>query len=168
LTVIPIWWQYLIALSLVVMVALILGIVLLVIYPSKKPKIAALWIFIGLLQITLWGFYAFPAVFNYFPSHTAFGLFLLTCGVFLYSFSQTETSNEKRILFIVSLLVLGCLELFVFINFYFTFPNVSQWNTMIDATSYIAFLGAAVSTFSCVIFVLLKSMNITLRSKISS
>ena len=121
-----------------------------------KSEITISWIAIGLLQIILWGFYLYPyAVFNYFPRQTTFGLFLLTCGVFLYSFSQTETSNEKRILFIVSLLLLGSLELYVFINFYFTFPNVSQWNTMIHATSYIAFLGAAVSTFSCVIFVLL-------------
>jgi hypothetical protein len=168
LTVIPIWCQYLSALSLVIITVFILGIVIFALYPSKKLKIAILWIAVGIMQITLWGLYAYPIVFNYFPSQTAFGIFLLTCGIFLYSLSQTETSNLKRILTILSLLFLGCVELFVFLNFYFSFPNTNQWNTMIDATSYIAFLVAAVSTFGCVIFVFLRSMNITLRSKISS
>ncbi len=145
-----------------------LGIIIFALYPSKKLKIAILWILVGIMQITLWGLYAYPIVFNYFPSQTAFGIFLLTCGIFFYSLSQTGASNLKRTLTMLSLLFLGCVELFVFINFYFTFPNINQWNTMIDATSYIAFLGAAVSTFSCVIFVFLKSVNITLRSKISS
>jgi uncharacterized membrane protein YesL len=122
-------------------------------YPSKRFRIATLWIATGLLQMTLWGFYAYPAVFNFFPSQTTFGLFLLTCGILLYSLSLRETSNAQKILTIISLLVLGCIELLIFTNFYLTFPNISQWNTMIDATSYIAFLIAAVSTLSCALLV---------------
>jgi hypothetical protein len=157
LTVIPIWGQYLTALSIVVMIVFIIGIVILALYPSKKFKIAAFWIATGLLQITLWGFYAYPAVFNFFPSQTAFGLFLLTCGLLLYSLSKREISNVQRILTIVSLLVLCCTELFIFTNFYLAFPNLSQWNTMIDATSYITFLVTAVSTLSCVILIFFRS-----------
>jgi hypothetical protein len=161
LTVIPIWWLYLSALSLVVMTVFILGIVIFGLYPSKKLKIAILWIAVGIMQITLWGLYAYPIVFNYFPSQTVFGIFLLTCGIFLYSLSQTEASNLKRMLTILSLLFLGCVELFVFINFYFTFPNINQWNTMIDATSYIAFLLAAAATLSCAILLVFRNRRLT-------
>ncbi len=56
MTIIPIWWQYLTALSIVVMIVFIIGIVILAMCPSKKFKIAAFWIATGLLQITLWGF----------------------------------------------------------------------------------------------------------------
>jgi hypothetical protein len=155
--VIPIWWQYLTALSIVVMIVFIIGIAILVMYPARKVKIAALWIATGLLQIILWGFYAYPAVFNFFPSQTAFGLFLLTCGLLLFSLSLREVSKVQRILTIMTLLFIGCIELLIFTNFYLAFPNLSQWNSMIDATSYIAFLIAAVSTLSCVILIFFRS-----------
>lgn len=154
MTVIPILWHYLGALSLVIMAVFILGIVILTLYPSKKLKVAVLWIAVGIIQITLWGLYAFPLVFNYFPSQTAFGIFLLTSGISLYCLNQAKRSKKERMLAAISLLVIGLTELFVFINFYFTFPNIKQWNTMIDATSYIAFLIAAISTFVCAIILL--------------
>jgi fucose 4-O-acetylase-like acetyltransferase len=151
------------------MIVFIIGIVILVMYPSKKFKVAALWIAAGLLQITLWGFYAYLAVFNFFPSQTAYGLFSLTCGLLLYSLNLRQTSNAQRILTIISLLVLGWIELLIFYNFYLAFPNVSQWNIMIDATSYIAFLIAAVLTLSCVILIFFRSRRqITSSSKNSS
>ena len=147
------------------MAVFIVGIIIFVLYPSKKQKIAILWIAVGIIQIILWGLYAYPIKFDYFPSQTVFGIFLLTSGIFLYSFSLIRTSNTKNLLTIISLLIIGCLELLAVINFYFAFPNLSEWNTLIDAWAYVAFLLASVSTFSCTIFVLLKSrMQLTFQN----
>ena len=150
-------WEYLRSFTWFIGIVMILGVIVLIAYPSQKIKVALLWIAVGLFQVVFSGFYAYPyGVFDYFPTEVAYGLFTLTCGVVLATFSIMKTQSPRRILGI-GFLILGCLELVAFLDFLFKFPNFGEWNILINATPYIAFLVAAVATLSCGILAFLKS-----------
>jgi hypothetical protein len=135
-----------------IILTLIIGLIVILINPFRKQKIAILWVAIGLIQIAFLGLVTYPYVFLYIQSEVAFGLLILTCGIFLFSFTIPRIPNARRIVGTTSLLLLGFLEIAVFIKFFLSFPDITKWNVMIDAISSIAFLVASVLTFTCGIF----------------
>ncbi len=164
-TVIPPGYQYLENFTLVILVALFLGAILWMIYPSQKNKIALFWVIIGIFQIFLSALYMLPYVFvfNLFPNAVVYGLFILTCGILLVTLN-VRFQKPRRLLGL-SFLILALMESIFFIDFYFKFPNLTAWNITINATPAISFLIATIITLSCAVFACWKSIKFSLPSR---
>ncbi len=142
-------WEYLHSFTWFMGPVMIVGGAVLLAYPSQRRKIAFFWSAIGFFQVLFSGFYSFPyALFVTFPNDVAFGLFVLTCGVVLYTFDAAKRKRKSSLasLFFV---ILGFVELFLFGDFSLNFPDFTTWNIWVNATPYYAFLAAGITTVSC-------------------
>ena len=139
----------------VTVIVMMAGCALLMLYPSQRNRVAWGWIAVGLFQVVLSGFWAYPyQLFVTFPIEAAYGLLTLTSGVVLATFGVLKMQNPRRILGI-GMILLGCMELVPFLDFYFRFPG--EWNIVLEYTPSVAFLLSAIVTLSCGVLVLLKS-----------
>jgi len=150
----PIMSLYIVYFTVIMLTLILAGLFFLGKCPSQYKKVALLWVIIGLAQIVLAGLIFYPYNIFVFPSITAFGLFTLTCGIIITTFSIMRTQSPR--IFSIGILLIGILELVAFFDFYFKFPDLSRWNDTIDATPYIAFLVASIVTLGCGILALWK------------
>ncbi len=130
-----------------------LGVAFLVIFPPQIRKVALFLVAIGLCQITVSAFAFFPSlspypVLNLFPNEVAIGLFTLTGGVLLTTFDVARTKKNRRAAS-AAFIVIGCVELLLFIDFASTFLDFATWNVWINATPALSFLMASLVTVFC-------------------
>ncbi len=151
-------WGYLQNFTMIIILTVIVGVVALVVYPRHGRKVASMWEGVGLFQVVFSSFYTyFPGVsggflnglfYLLFPNEAAIGLFTLTFGVVVATFGFHRETNPGKI-FRLSVMFLGLLKLVPFIYFSLKFPDINAWNVWVNATPYIAFLAAAITTLSC-------------------
>jgi hypothetical protein len=142
-------WGYLQTLTWITGLLIILGGVVLAVFPEQIRKIALLWGLVGFSQVVFSGFFLYPyEVFGFFPNEVAFGLFVLTSGVVLSTLDSLKAKKGSKPISVV-ILVLGFVELYFFIDFFNKFPDFTKWNITINATPYYALLAAALATIIC-------------------
>jgi hypothetical protein len=158
LSLIPPMWIYVQYLTWLTGIIIMAAIVAMLAYPFHYKKVALLLGITGLSQVIISGFLYYPYhIFIVFPYEVACGLFALTSGVVIVTYS----SIKKQVSRIVGLsfIVLGCFELIAIIN------NFLMIRVLIP--SHVAFLISAPITITCGAIISFKS-KVFLRSKISS
>ena len=146
------WWFLLFDILSILAVSVFLGGLLILRYRPKR-KIAILWGAVGLIHSFV------LIVIIYYPYQAIFGLIPLTSGVILATFDSIKMRRPRKILS-MGFFILGFLELLVFLDFYFRFPNFSMWNTQIAVYPFIAFLIAGITTIMCGILILMPKRTV--------
>jgi hypothetical protein len=142
-------WEYLHSFTWFMGPVMMVGCAVLLAYPSQRRKIAFFWSAIGLFQVLFSGFYSYPySVFVTFPNEVTFGLFVLTCGIVLFTFDAAK-KKRKSIWASLFFVILGFAELFFFGDFSRKFSDFTIWNIWVNATPYYAFLAAGITTICC-------------------
>jgi hypothetical protein len=140
LSLIPPMWIYVQYFMWLTGIIIVTGLVALLAYPSHFKKVVLLFGIAGLSQVIISGFLYYPHhIFIVFPYEVACGLFALTSGVIIATYSSISKEVPRMVGF--SFIVLGCFELIVIIN------NFMMIHTLIS--SHVAFLISAPITLIC-------------------
>jgi hypothetical protein len=155
LSLIPPMWIYVQYFTWLTGLIIVTGLVALLAYPSHYKKVALIFGIAGLSQVIISGFLYYPHhIFIVFPYEVACGLFALTSGVIIATYSSISKQVPRMVGF--SFIILGCFELIVIIN------NFMMIHTLIP--SHGAFLISAPITIICGIIISFRS-KVFLHSK---